>query len=87
MNEIELKVTTDEANLVLEALGNLPFVKVYALVAKLQSQAKEQLEPAAPAAGLSAVEETAGETAEAPAPAAPMAIGERTAIGERANAA
>ena len=48
MEEIEFKVTIDEANLILEGLGNLPFAKVYALVAKLQSQASEQLGATAP---------------------------------------
>ncbi len=43
MRELELKVTIDEANLILEGLGNLPFAKVYALVAKIQGQASRQL--------------------------------------------
>jgi hypothetical protein len=43
MNEITLQITVDEANLILEALGNLPFVRVYALIAKLQQQAREHL--------------------------------------------
>ena len=47
--EIKLSLTVEETNLVLEALGNLQFVRVYALVAKLQEQAARQLEPAAPA--------------------------------------
>ena len=38
MKEINLQLTIDEANLILEALGNLPFIKVYALIGKsLQS--------------------------------------------------
>jgi hypothetical protein len=41
--ELTLTLTTDEANLVLAALGRLPFAKVYALVAKVQRQAREQL--------------------------------------------
>ena len=52
MKEITLTVTIDEANLILEGLGNLPFAKVFALVAKLQEQAKQQLgnaDQAAPA--------------------------------------
>ena len=36
MRELELKITIDEANLILEGLGNLPFAKVFALVAKIQ---------------------------------------------------
>lgn len=43
MSEIRFTVTVDEANLILEGLGNLPFAKVYALVGKLQKQAGEQL--------------------------------------------
>ena len=43
MSEIELKVTIDEANLILEGLGQMPFARVYGLVAKLQEQAAQQL--------------------------------------------
>jgi len=43
MKEINLSLTVDELNLILEAIGQLPFVKVYALVAKVQKQAQEQL--------------------------------------------
>jgi hypothetical protein len=43
MKEIELRLTIDEANLILEALGNLPFIKVYALIGKIQDQAGHQL--------------------------------------------
>jgi hypothetical protein len=46
MNEIKLSLTIEEANVVLEALGNLPFARVYALVAKIQEQAARQLEAA-----------------------------------------
>jgi hypothetical protein len=48
MKEIELKVTIDETNLILEALGNLPFARVYSLVAKVQAQAREQLDQTEP---------------------------------------
>ncbi len=41
--EITLKVNTDQANLILEALGNLPFVRVYALIGRIQQQAAAQL--------------------------------------------
>jgi hypothetical protein len=41
--EINLTVTIDEANLILEGLGNLSFSKVYALVGKIQEQAGRQL--------------------------------------------
>ncbi len=43
MPELTLSLTTEETNLVLEGLGNLPFAKVYALVSKIQAQASEQL--------------------------------------------
>ena len=43
LQEITLKVNTDEANLILEALGNLPFVRVYALIGRIQQQAAAQL--------------------------------------------
>ncbi len=42
-DEIQLKLTTEEANILLEALGGLPFVRVYALIGKIQSQASAQL--------------------------------------------
>ncbi len=45
MEEITLHITIDEANLILESLGNLPFVKVYALIGKIQEQAGQQLGP------------------------------------------
>jgi hypothetical protein len=44
MNDLGFKVTVDEANLILEGLGQLPFARVYALVEKLQLQAKQQLQ-------------------------------------------
>ncbi len=43
MKEVDLKVTIDEANLIMEGLGQLPFARVYTLVAKLQDQAARQL--------------------------------------------
>ena len=46
MKEIDLQVSVDEVNLILEALGNLPFVKVYALIAKIQQQANQQISAA-----------------------------------------
>ena len=44
MKDITLQITVDEANVILEALGNLPFVKVYRLIGKLQEQAGQQLD-------------------------------------------
>ncbi len=46
-----MNVTVDEANLILEGLGNLPFVKVYALIAKIQEQAGRQIDLAGPQSG------------------------------------
>lgn len=43
MKELNLNVTIDEANLILEGLGSLPFAKVFALVGKIQEQASQQL--------------------------------------------
>ncbi|MEZ4382393.1 MAG: hypothetical protein R3A79_13665 [Nannocystaceae bacterium] len=41
---INLNITIDQTNLILEALGQQPFVKVYELIASIQAQAKRQLE-------------------------------------------
>ncbi len=43
MQNITLNISIDEANLILEALGDLPFKKVYPLVSKIQEQASQQL--------------------------------------------
>jgi hypothetical protein len=43
MRELQLSLTIDEVNLILEAVGNLPFHLVYALVGKVQQQASQQL--------------------------------------------
>jgi hypothetical protein len=58
MKEILLKVTIDEANLMLEGLGNLPFVKVYALIGKIQEQAGQQVQGAGVAPVGAGVEST-----------------------------
>ena len=42
MKEINLTLTTAEGNLILEALGELPFVKVYGLIGKIKDQADRQ---------------------------------------------
>jgi hypothetical protein len=44
MQELELKLTLDEINQILSALGAQPYKEVYALVSKLQQQAQRQLE-------------------------------------------
>jgi hypothetical protein len=43
MQEMNFTVTLEEANLILEGLGLLPFARVYALVGKIQEQAGSQL--------------------------------------------
>lgn len=43
MKEIELKITLEEANLILEGLGNMPFKSVFNLIGKIQQQAAAQL--------------------------------------------
>ncbi len=44
MQPIELNLTLDEINQILEALGQQPFVKVHQLIAKIQQQATQQLQ-------------------------------------------
>ncbi len=46
MPDLQLQLSIDELNLVLEGVGNLPFARVYALVAKIQAQAAEQIKAA-----------------------------------------
>ena len=43
MTEIKIMLTIDETNLILEALGEMPFVRVHQLIAKIQQQAHNQL--------------------------------------------
>lgn len=43
MSNVKLDITIDEANLILEALGEMPFKRVFGLVSKVQQQASEQL--------------------------------------------
>ena len=40
---IKLELSIEEVNLILEALGDQPFKAVFALVGRLQSQARQQL--------------------------------------------
>ncbi len=44
MTTIQLALTIDETNAVLEALGQLPYARVYTLIAKIQQQATTQLQ-------------------------------------------
>ncbi len=41
--EMTLKFTIEEANLILEGLGQMPFARVYTLINKLQMQAGQQI--------------------------------------------
>jgi hypothetical protein len=41
---IKLDLTIDDTNLILEALGQLPFARVYALIGRIQEQARAQLD-------------------------------------------
>lgn len=45
--EIALHLSLDEVNLLLEAVGALPFARVFNLVSRIQSQAAEQIQAAA----------------------------------------
>ncbi len=43
METINLKLTVEETNKVLQSLGSLPYLQVHQLIHKLQYQAGEQL--------------------------------------------
>ena len=64
MQQITLKLTIEETNLILEALGQMPFAKVYALVANLEDQARRQLNGAAEGSTVEGAE-AAGEAPDA----------------------
>lgn len=44
MEKITLKLTLDETNLILKALGEQPFTSVFELIGKIQQQATTQLD-------------------------------------------
>jgi hypothetical protein len=44
MKDVQFNLTLEEANLILNALGNLPFHQVSGLIAKLHTQANKQLQ-------------------------------------------
>ena len=54
MNNIQLSLSLEEANMILEALGSQPYVRVHQLVNKIQQQAQAQLQqkPIIPGAGM-----------------------------------
>jgi hypothetical protein len=43
MKNLTLRVSLDEANLIMKALGELPFKDVYELIGKINDQANSQL--------------------------------------------
>jgi hypothetical protein len=45
MTTIKLELEVEETNLILEALGNLPFVQVFQLIGRIQAQAQAQVQP------------------------------------------
>lgn len=45
-SSIRLELAVDDVNLVLEALGKLPFVQVYQVIARIQAQAQAQIQGA-----------------------------------------
>lgn len=46
MNTIKLELNIDEVNLVLEALGQLPFARVFTVIGRIQEQAHAQIQAA-----------------------------------------
>ena len=44
MKELKFLLNVNEANTVLRALGNLPYLQVYELMQKIQEQAQAQLQ-------------------------------------------
>ena len=46
MQTIRLEFTVDEINIILEALGEQPYIKVSQLIGKIQQQASQQLQAA-----------------------------------------
>jgi hypothetical protein len=60
MKTIQLELTIEDTNLVLEALGQMPFARVYALIGRIQERARQQIEqssePEIPHIGANGVE-------------------------------
>jgi hypothetical protein len=44
MQELTFTLTIDDANKILEGLGNLPFKDIHELISKIQAQAATQLQ-------------------------------------------
>jgi hypothetical protein len=45
MEKITIKLTIEEINKIMTALGQMPYVQVYELVASIQQQVTEQVNP------------------------------------------
>ena len=43
MKELDFKLTVDEANILLQALSSMPYVKVFQVINKIQTQGGPQL--------------------------------------------
>ena len=46
MTELTINLTLDEVNVILKALGKMPFVDVYEVIGRINKQANEQLKKA-----------------------------------------
>ena len=44
MNNINLNLTVNDVNVVLQALGNAPYAQVFELIEKIRDQAKPQVQ-------------------------------------------
>lgn len=49
MNKLNIQLTIDELNLIIESLGSQPYMRVYNLIGNIQQQATDQLSAAPPA--------------------------------------
>ncbi|MCL4250308.1 MAG: hypothetical protein KJ065_19315 [Anaerolineae bacterium] len=64
MNDLKLELTIQDTNLILEALGTMPYLQVYKLIEKIQDQATHQLQPGAVPRDGSALQRQDGEQGE-----------------------
>ena len=65
---IVLKLELNEVNVILQALGQMPFIQVNSVIGKLQEQAGPQAQAEIEAAKLASVTPAAPAPKEAPAP-------------------
>jgi hypothetical protein len=52
MNKLNIQLTIDELNLIIESLGGQPYMRVYSLIENIQKQATEQLTAATASNGV-----------------------------------